>query len=97
MFVFAPKALLEHNAKVYMASRSKDKALAAIEDLKNQTGKEALFLELDLGSLSAIRRAAEEFLRYERVCCHFRPPLETSITARRTNFIFSSTTRKVLK
>ncbi|CCM06317.1 uncharacterized protein FIBRA_08569 [Fibroporia radiculosa] len=58
------KALLEHNAKVYMASRSQEKAEAAIKELKEQTGKEALFLQLDLGCLASVRRAAEEYLRY---------------------------------
>lgn len=55
--------LLQHNAKVYLAARSKEKAEAAIEDLKKQTGKEAIFLELDLASFSSIRKAADEFLR----------------------------------
>ncbi|KAF9055052.1 NAD(P)-binding protein [Hymenopellis radicata] len=56
------KALLEHNAKVYLAARSQDKALAAIEKLKSETGgKEAIFLRLDLASLADIKRSAEEF------------------------------------
>ncbi|CAL1713794.1 unnamed protein product [Somion occarium] len=59
------KALLEHNAKVYMGSRSKSKADAAIKDLKAATGKEAIFLELDLSSLASVRRAADEFLSKE--------------------------------
>ena len=57
------KALLQHNAKVYMASRSRDKAEAAIEDLKKDTGREAIFLELDLTDYTSIHKAAEEFLR----------------------------------
>lgn len=60
------QALLEHNAKVYMGSRSKSKADAAIKDLKAATGKEAIFLELDLSSLASVRRAADEFLRCAR-------------------------------
>ncbi|KAJ3485815.1 hypothetical protein NLI96_g4701 [Meripilus lineatus] len=60
------KVLLEHNAKVYMASRSRDKAQAAIDDLKSQTGKDAIYLELDLSSLAGVRRAAEEFMSKER-------------------------------
>ncbi|KZT06203.1 NAD(P)-binding protein [Laetiporus sulphureus 93-53] len=60
------KALLEHNAKVYMASRNQERAEAAIRDLREQTGKEALFLELDLSSLAAVRKAAEEFLNKEQ-------------------------------
>ncbi|KAK7682530.1 hypothetical protein QCA50_014330 [Cerrena zonata] len=59
------KALLEHNAKVYMGSRSKNKAEAAIKELKETTGKEAIFLELDLGSLASVQKAAEEFLSKE--------------------------------
>ena len=55
--------LLQHNAKVYLAARSRDRAEAAIEDLKKQTGKEAIFLELDLTSFKSIRSAAEQFLR----------------------------------
>ena len=59
------KELLKHNAKVYMASRSQEKATAAIEKLKTETGKEALFLQLDLCSLAAVRKAAEQFLQKE--------------------------------
>ena len=57
------KALLQHNAKVYLASRSRQRGEAAIQDLATETGKQAIFLELDLGSLASVRRAAEEFLR----------------------------------
>ena len=60
------KALLQHNAKVYLAARSKNKAEAAIAELKASTGKEAIFLELDLSSLVSVRKAAEEFLSKER-------------------------------
>ncbi|KAI0704511.1 NAD(P)-binding protein [Cerioporus squamosus] len=59
------KELLKHNAKVYMASRSREKALAAIEELKTETGKEAHFIQLDLNSLASVRQAAEEFLSKE--------------------------------
>ena len=34
--------------------------------LKEQTGKEAIFLELDLSSLASVRKAAEEFLGKEK-------------------------------
>ncbi|EPS94682.1 NAD-binding protein [Fomitopsis schrenkii] len=50
---------------VYMASRSKDKATEAIGRLKEETGKEAIFLELDLSSLASVRKAAQEFLSKE--------------------------------
>ncbi|THG95971.1 hypothetical protein EW026_g5779 [Hermanssonia centrifuga] len=60
------QALLEHNAKVYLAARSKSRADAAIADLKATTGKDAIFLELDLANLASVRRAAEEYLSKEQ-------------------------------
>ncbi|KAK7466068.1 short-chain alcohol dehydrogenase [Stygiomarasmius scandens] len=60
------KALLEHNAKVYLAARNKRKAELAIEELRRQTGKEAIFLELNLADLRSVKAAAEEFLRNEK-------------------------------
>ncbi|KAJ7149332.1 NAD-P-binding protein, partial [Mycena haematopus] len=59
------KALLQHNAKVYLAARSPEKAKEAIADLKSQTGKEAIFLLLDLADLQSVKRAAEEFAQKE--------------------------------
>ena len=56
------KALLAHNAKVYLAARSADKAHKVIEELKNETGREALFLHLDLADLDAVRLSADNFL-----------------------------------
>lgn len=61
------QALLQHNAKVYIASRDEERTLRAIEDLKSETGKEAIFLKLDLGDLYAVKAAAVEFLRYARL------------------------------
>ncbi|TFK74636.1 NAD(P)-binding protein [Pluteus cervinus] len=55
------KALLQHNAKVYLAGRSQDRCQTAITDLKNETGKEAIFLRLDLGDLQSVKTAAAEF------------------------------------
>jgi short-subunit dehydrogenase len=55
---------LNHNAKVYLAARSKVKADAAIAELKEVTGKEAIFLQLDLADITSIRKSAEEFLSY---------------------------------
>ncbi|TFK83924.1 NAD(P)-binding protein [Polyporus arcularius HHB13444] len=60
------KVLLQRNAKVYIAGRSRGKAEKAIAALKQQTGKEALFLELNLASLASIKKAAQEFLGNER-------------------------------
>ncbi|KAK7053649.1 short-chain dehydrogenase/reductase family protein [Favolaschia claudopus] len=60
------KHLLLKNAKVYLASRSPDKAAAAIQQLKDETkGKTAIFLKLDLADLPSVRKAAEEFLAKE--------------------------------
>ena len=56
------KALLQHNAKVYLAARSADKANRAIEELKADTGKTAIFLPLDLADLRSVRKAADEFM-----------------------------------
>jgi len=54
--------LLVKNAKVYIATRSEERAKAAIEDLKQTTGKEAIWLKLDLSSLESVKAAAKEFL-----------------------------------
>ncbi|KAF6745194.1 hypothetical protein DFP72DRAFT_824718 [Ephemerocybe angulata] len=59
------KALLNHNAKVYFAARDKERAEQAIKDLKEETGKEGIFLQLDLSDLPSVKRAAEEFLKLE--------------------------------
>jgi hypothetical protein len=61
---------------VYIAVRSEEKARAAIQDLKSETGKEAEFLRVDLADLPSIKRAAEEFTRYVDFEVHvfwFRP------------------------
>ena len=46
-----------------MASRNKARAEAAIAELKQVTGREAIFLELDLASLASVKRAADELLQ----------------------------------
>ena len=58
---------MQHNAKVYLGARSKEKAEAAIAELAAVTGKEAIFLQLDLANLTSVRSAAAEFMR-----CAFR-------------------------
>jgi len=60
------KALLLHNAKVYMANRSIEKSEAAIKKLNDETGKDAIFLKLDLASLKSVKAAAEEFISKEK-------------------------------
>ncbi|KAG8849193.1 hypothetical protein FRB96_000900 [Tulasnella sp. 330] len=44
-----------------MASRTRARAEQAIAELKSKTGKEAIFLELDLADLDSVTRAAKEF------------------------------------
>ncbi|KDE03198.1 hypothetical protein MVLG_06289 [Microbotryum lychnidis-dioicae p1A1 Lamole] len=60
------KALLKKNAKVYLAARSQDKAEKAIASLRQDTGREAIFLKLNLGDLASIKPSAEEFLSKEK-------------------------------
>ncbi|ELU44081.1 hAT family dimerization domain-containing protein [Rhizoctonia solani AG-1 IA] len=56
------KALLNKNAKVYLAAHNKSGADDAIEWLKSETnGKAPIFLELDLGNLASVRKAVEGF------------------------------------
>ncbi|KAG8687070.1 hypothetical protein FRC08_012170, partial [Ceratobasidium sp. 394] len=55
------KVLLSKNAKVYLAARNRGKAEAAIESLRQETGKVPIFLELDLANLASVRKSAEEF------------------------------------
>lgn len=82
------KVILARNAKVYVASRSKEKAEAAIERLKHKTGKSDIhYLQLDLSSFESIRKAAEELKEKETkldvlfnsacvsTCIHLYPPL----------------------
>ena len=58
--------LLSKGAKVYIATRSADKAQAAIDELKSSTGKETIyFLQLNLADLDSVKAAAEEFIRKE--------------------------------
>jgi hypothetical protein len=49
---------------VYIGARNQTKSEEAIKSLKELTGKEAIFLKLDLADLRAVKGAAEEFLRY---------------------------------
>ncbi|TBU36236.1 hypothetical protein BD309DRAFT_1073995 [Dichomitus squalens] len=49
------KALLNNNAKVYIAGRNPPRVNEAIEDFKRETGKEALFLQVNLGDLNTIQ------------------------------------------
>ena len=57
------QALLDKNAKVYLAARNEARAKGAIAELLKETGKEAIWLKLDLSSLQSIENAAAEFHR----------------------------------
>jgi len=58
--------LLTKGAKVYIAARSEEKSQKAIDELKQETGKESvLFLKLDLTDLVSIKAATEEFIGKE--------------------------------
>lgn len=86
---------MNHNAKVYLAARSAVKANAAIAELKGVTGKEAIFLQLDLADIPAVRKAAEEFLSYVlSFCSLFHVIVANCDSARRVSWIFSSIMRK---
>lgn len=61
--------LYQHNAKVYVAVRSEEKATKAINGIKarlpNSKGQ-LMFLHLDLGDLTTIKKSAEEFKSKEQ-------------------------------
>lgn len=62
--------LYSKNATVYVAARSKEKAEAAIQDIKNNASTSSstgslIFLHLDLADLSTIKASAQEFLSRE--------------------------------
>ncbi|KAI0642041.1 NAD-P-binding protein [Trametes meyenii] len=59
------KQLLLKNATVYMAARSRERAERAIWGLRQETGKEAFFLHLDLSDLRSVKKAAEEYKQRE--------------------------------
>ncbi|KAI0278521.1 hypothetical protein BC826DRAFT_1084058 [Russula brevipes] len=60
------RELLSKGAKVYIATRSEEKARSTIEDLKQATGKDSIyFIKLDLADLPCVKTAAEEFIGKE--------------------------------
>lgn len=51
---------------MYIATRSEEKSLKAIEELKKETGKDSIFfLKLDLSDLVSVKAAAEEYIAKE--------------------------------
>ena len=63
--IFGRQNLLQHNAKVYLAGRDEGKGQEAVNKLKELTGKEPIFLHLDLADLASVKKSAEEFLGKE--------------------------------
>jgi hypothetical protein len=59
------KQLLLKNATVYLAARSRERGAEAIARLEADTGRKAIFLQLDLADLASVRRAATSFLEQE--------------------------------
>ncbi|KAH9041505.1 NAD(P)-binding protein [Lactarius deliciosus] len=60
------RVLLSKGARVYIATRSKEKSQKAIEELKKETGKDSIFfLKVDLADLVSIKAAAEEYTSKE--------------------------------
>jgi NAD(P)-dependent dehydrogenase (short-subunit alcohol dehydrogenase family) len=59
------KVLVSRGAKVYMASRSEEKAHQAISEVEKETGKKPVFLKLDLADLDSVKAAAEDFISKE--------------------------------
>lgn len=57
------KQLLLKNAKVYLAARSESRAQAALDELRKETGRTAIFHKLDLSDLDATKQSAQEFLQ----------------------------------
>lgn len=63
------RALLQHNAKVYLAARNSEKGKKAVEHLtKEFPGSDVFVLKLDLASLESIEKAAAEFTRCATPC-----------------------------
>uniref|UniRef100_A0A674C3Y6 Dehydrogenase/reductase (SDR family) member 13a, duplicate 3 n=1 Tax=Salmo trutta TaxID=8032 RepID=A0A674C3Y6_SALTR len=56
--------LAKRGARVIPACRSKQKAEAAVSDIRRESqGNEVVFMQLDLGSLKSVRSFAETFLK----------------------------------
>ena len=92
----ASQELLNHNAKVYFGARSREKGEKAIQELKVETGKEGILLELDLSDLKSVKAAAEVFQRCVIVIFRLkRLPDSWSISvAKKRSFICCSIMRE---
>ncbi|KAL1739731.1 NAD(P)-binding protein [Schizophyllum fasciatum] len=59
------QVLLQHNATVYMATRTAQRAQQAIEEFQRATGRAPIYLHLNLGDLKTVKSAVEGFLARE--------------------------------
>jgi retinol dehydrogenase 12 len=60
------QVLLSRGAKVYIATRSEERAQSSIDELKQATRQDSIFiLKLDLADLPSVKAAAEEFVSKE--------------------------------
>lgn len=61
------KQLALHNARVYIASRSRDRVEQAISKMRDETGRQldVRFLQLDLNDLRSVTAAADNFSTME--------------------------------
>jgi hypothetical protein len=76
-----------------MANRSIEKSEAAIKKLNDETGKDAIFLKLDLASLKSVKAAAEEFIRsVSRTTLSYFRHLTHACLAKKRNSMFYLTT-----
>jgi len=58
--------LAKRGARVILACRSKQRAEAALADIKKESGSnDVVFMQMDLGSLTSVRSFAETFLKTE--------------------------------
>lgn len=54
--------LAKRGGKIYLACRSEEKALAALKNIKEQSGNDAIFfMKLDLSSLASVREFSKNF------------------------------------
>ncbi|KAJ4477262.1 NAD-P-binding protein [Lentinula aciculospora] len=61
------RVLVACNAKVYLAARSEERALTAIDDICKSTGKSNIrFLKIDLADLASVRTAADKYISMEQ-------------------------------
>ena len=78
---------------MHVAARSEDEAKTANEDLNQVTGKEAIWLKLDLASLQSIKDAAEEFPKCVRRNDSGQARSDSRLTRKETELHVLSITR----